>query len=198
MYCNELTCSKLNCKEEHEWQWIEAQFPNRENKVYKHVWDRIIEFKAPPQETTNERRKVVNSDFAKYRAKHALVLRILNYKTRKWETEYLHSYLEHDVLYKVDQLALPNGWSDDIDTVCGRGIHYFKSLQGAYLYWRQELIRFSNQGEVEAIRKSHLYRDDYFTRCVCLDRTCATCLQVAYYSNIFHINIYNVHCMINT
>lgn len=86
---------------------------------------------------TNEDRKcVINTDHAKFRADKLMVVKIININDGSMSsTKIVNAYLPSKSLeYKVGSVVECDEFNTDLDEVCGGGIHYFKTLITAYYY----------------------------------------------------------------
>lgn len=113
----------------------------------------IVQLKKSDCSVTNESRSgVVDYRFAKFRANTLVPVRIYNTKEDKWEQRILHRCGWREIVYQVDKPATPSGFSEDMDVVCGEGVHFFNTLLAAYWYTisRQpkEDIEFTHNGEI--------------------------------------------------
>jgi len=124
---------------------------------YKRCGNFIVMLYIPKDvATTEERKKVVDSRFAKFCVAKAYCCFIFDILFEEEEEEYVWSNHMPLTAYEKDTWITPDGFDNDIDNVCSRGIHYFNSLQGAYYYARSpkqnatnHLIRFKNNGSVK-------------------------------------------------
>ena len=86
------------------------------------------------------RSKVVDKDFAKFRCNGLIVVVIFDMvfkKTLDWITHRnRNTYVV--VRYQVGHYIKPDSFDEDLEKVCGKGIHYFLTMEAAIsynLYW---------------------------------------------------------------
>ncbi len=85
----------------------------------------------------NEARKgITNSKMAKFRCNGLIVLMIYDLITNATLDEVWH--LNHNsaivTWYKLNRFITPDGYDEDLDNVCAKGIHYFLTLEAAKSY----------------------------------------------------------------
>lgn len=109
--------------------------------VYKNTYGYIIVMKKLPTTITNEQRSNVDdADHAKFRASELLVVVIIsinninNRPTRILNRFYTSNSLCHFALYTVGEIVVCDEFDKNIDVVCSGGIHYFKTLDTAFVY----------------------------------------------------------------
>ena len=101
--------------------------------VYKACRNSIATLELLEDSITNEDRKdVVNSDFAKFRTNKVKVVEIVNVKTGK-RLKFDSSIHLVNFIYEVGKVVETN-YCSDINKVCAEGIHYFKTCEVA-LSW---------------------------------------------------------------
>jgi antitoxin component YwqK of YwqJK toxin-antitoxin module len=87
---------------------------------------------------TNETRKgVVCEKYAKFRANRLKVIRIFNFEDLtecNMITNEYSVFPSIKTIYYVKHIAECDEFTEDLDVVCGGGIHYFKSIIAAYFY----------------------------------------------------------------
>lgn len=110
--------------------------------VYKSCSDiwLVVMQKLEDSENNEGRDKVKDPDFAKFRASKLKVIEIIN----KYEPDVTTQSFTHEfgsektgkklTEYKVGEIVYPDVYDEDIDVVCGGGIHYFKTIKRAYTY----------------------------------------------------------------
>jgi hypothetical protein len=85
---------------------------------------------------TNENRKnVIDKRFAKFRANELKVIKIINMIKPNFVQNKIKSIYETETtIYKVGKIVKSNGYDNNEDKICSRGIHYFRTLFRAYFY----------------------------------------------------------------
>ncbi len=92
---------------------------------------------------SNENRtKVVNKNFAKFRCNGLITVAIYDLYEKKFIQEIYHQVLKHEVSYSVGKFTAPDQYNEDIDIVCTSGIHYFLTLEAALNYRRGRIIQY--------------------------------------------------------
>ena len=110
---------------------------DRSSKIYKACKNSIVTLKLLSSSVTNEnRRHVVNPDFAKFRTDKARVISIVNPETEEKLAEDSSMYRD-DFVYKVGKIVKSH-FNPDINRVCGGGIHYFKTKETALSWFYQQ------------------------------------------------------------
>jgi Family of unknown function (DUF5758)/MORN repeat variant len=101
--------------------------------VYKAGKNSIITLKITGK--TNENRKgVVNPNYAKFRTDKALVIDIENFHTKeKMETDI--SMHDQHFIYRVGEEVNVGNYDENTDEICAPGIHYFKTKEAAEGWW---------------------------------------------------------------
>jgi hypothetical protein len=108
-----------------------------DNYRYKYASSgHIIVMEKTINTKTNEQRIVFDENYAKYRASEMKVLLIINISTlnivRRPRTVF--NVGKQVSMYRVDKIVIPDAYDENINVVCTNGIHYFKTLEGAYYY----------------------------------------------------------------
>jgi antitoxin component YwqK of YwqJK toxin-antitoxin module len=113
------------------------------NTVYKICINKYIVILEKLEDTQdNEKRKsVINSHYAKFRADQLKVIKIIDLNNLNSDVkEVLNSYEDPTtgkyvkLLYKVGTIAIANEYDSNINNICSNGIHYFKTIDGAFYY----------------------------------------------------------------
>jgi hypothetical protein len=147
-------------EETQKWDQLKKVFEYESDQPRQFKWceNCIIELRYPtPEEVAfecNEDRTVNDKRFAKYRANAMYVIGIWNLLKNQWQSACYHVYQTEDwetiyTYYCIGTLVKPHKYCDDSDTVCAPGIHYFKSLQAAFLYGHPYQV-FRCDGEMES------------------------------------------------
>lgn len=114
--------------------------------VYKLCCDRyIVVMKKLAETITNELRiGVVDADHAKFRASVLEVVLIVNVNdTRDRPHQILNRFKKYVLMYIVGENVKPHVFNDNLDEVCTGGIHYFKTIETAFMYDRGVPIGFT-------------------------------------------------------
>ena len=121
---------------------------------YKRCGQYIVMLQLLPTSKTNESREVDNPLFAKYRANRMKCLLILNTKTKDWVDAIQHHWMHSEVIYAQSMEVCADNWTENVDIVCGHGIHYFNTLFSAYFYdnFGSPQILFGESGNLIRIR----------------------------------------------
>jgi hypothetical protein len=152
--------------------WIRLQFAQGESFRYKLCKHHIVQLQIKGnykfKYISNETRTVIDHRFAKYRSNYMYVNAILDMNTQKMKNEITHTWNHQTIItYKVGTFVYPDSFDPIEKGVCGHGIHFFKTLEGAYFYdWtafnEQSDISFDDDGEVTAMRESYFnYETDW-------------------------------------
>jgi len=125
----------------------------------------IIPFNA---RTTCERVNIINPLYAKYRTNFAKILCIEDEFGNKYNEAYTAFY-KKKILYKVNVL-INCAFDNDINIVCGKGIHFFLNKNVAYNYGRKILEQkwdvpnlyqtFYDNGQIKE-RCDYIFDKDY-------------------------------------
>ncbi len=107
-----------------------------EDYVFKRCGEYIVILKKPQQNfKCNEMRKnVKDKKYAKFRCNGLYVVDIIDGLTLEHKTKILHHSVYLWIWYEVNQFVAPDFYPENIDIVCGNGIHYFLSLDAAFHY----------------------------------------------------------------
>ena len=129
----ELDNLKRRCSEliiEHE-----NNIQSGEQYVYKICSGHIVILKFLSDTKTNEERKdVINPSHAKFRADRLFVVAIINIHNLQTFDEIRNNNFQLKIIYKINQIVIPDKFDLDIDNVCSSGIHYFRTIDTAYYY----------------------------------------------------------------
>ena len=110
--------------------------------VYKACENSVITLELLSDSRTNEERYVVNPAYAKFRTNKAKVLLIANPETGE-EMDQDRSHYDSEFIYnagKTIETDFDSDFDNDINSVCGKGIHYYKTVEGALSwYYRYHL-----------------------------------------------------------
>ena len=83
-----------------------------------------------------DRKNIVDKQFAKMRCSKARVIRIYNMHDNSIEYEEAFGIYDTSFKYIVGEVVEPiDEFSEDLDKVCGAGIHYFLTEEPAY-HWK--------------------------------------------------------------
>ncbi len=106
------------------------------------------------------RENIINKQFAKYRANGFYVQAIIDYNTLEEIGILIHYYKKKHIIYEVGKLVTPDHFDNNLNLICGRGIHYFITLRAAYYYDSKKLTSFwnSNGAEVEGMKPKPIRR----------------------------------------
>ncbi len=113
--------------------------------IMKKLTDENSEIKTITNET---RDNIIDPLYAKFRANLLKVILILNVENGNIINFITNSYpdktlcTESTVLYEIDKLVISEKFDNDLNKICTHGIHYFKSIEGAFFY-RQIPLEFS-------------------------------------------------------
>jgi len=100
---------------------------------YKACRKSIVTLELLDDSKTNEKRLVVDKNYAKFRCDKAKVVNIVNVKTGEKMVEDV-SIHNSSFEYTLGEIVMPDYFNTDINKVCARGIHYFKTKEAA-LSW---------------------------------------------------------------
>ena len=111
------------------------EYLNNPEYVYKFCSDCIVIMQKLQDTITNENRiNVRNQLYAKFRANKLFVVKIINIDNMKYIDEIINNYYDIKIIYKCNEIVVPDKFDEDIDKVCSSGIHYFKSIDPAFYY----------------------------------------------------------------
>ena len=111
-----------------------------EEYLYKTCNNYIIIMKKTSDTITNEERKnIINYNFAKFRANVLYVVAIVEIDNLTTIDEITNcaNYNKGNILkiiYKINNLVFPDKFDQNINIICTSGIHYFKTLDAAFYY----------------------------------------------------------------
>ena len=102
--------------------------------MYKACKNSIVKLELVSDTKNNEERNyVVDPSHAKFRCNKAMVVSIINPITGK-EMDHDKSVYSPNFVYKKNEVAFCSRYDTDINIVCTKGIHYFKTEEAA-LSW---------------------------------------------------------------
>jgi len=114
------------------------------NYVYKACRHSIVTLELLSDSKTTEARKdVSDSNFAKFRTNKVRVISLIDPITGTKLTEDTSIY-DHMFKYKVNEIITEQNFDLNINSVCSRGIHYFKTRDAA-LAWYYDQIPYSRK-----------------------------------------------------
>uniref|UniRef100_A0A6C0EAG9 Uncharacterized protein n=1 Tax=viral metagenome TaxID=1070528 RepID=A0A6C0EAG9_9ZZZZ len=104
--------------------------------VYKSCKQYIIILKKLYNTITNENRKgIINADYAKYRGNRFEVILIFNkFNPDEMLNEILTEYQNKKVVYTTGKIVTPDYYDCDMNNICSNGIHYYKTIEQAYYH----------------------------------------------------------------
>jgi antitoxin component YwqK of YwqJK toxin-antitoxin module len=96
----------------------------------------VIVMKKTKNTRTNEARMdVADPRHAKFRANELKVIKIFNKNNPKLTKRFVvNKYKERILKYMVGKVVKIDDYDENIEEVCSKGIHYFKTLETAYYY----------------------------------------------------------------
>lgn len=96
----------------------------------------IVVMKKLPETITNEQRDgIVDINHAKCRASVLEVILIVNiYDTNDRPQQILNIFASYRTMYTIGEKAIPHNFDSILNNVCSGGIHYFKTIETAYMY----------------------------------------------------------------
>jgi antitoxin component YwqK of YwqJK toxin-antitoxin module len=115
------------------------------NVGYKKACDNRIVVLEILGKNNENRKSIVNRDYAKMRCSEARVLDIYSiddFEKKFTEAKSLHNA---DFIYRVGEIVRPLKYNSNIETVCGGGIHYFLSREAAIGYGNQNMGRYTGE-----------------------------------------------------
>lgn len=95
----------------------------------------VVMEKCDDTKTNEGRNDVSDAKHAKFRASKLKVIDIIN-KTHGGKIDHVINVTDFGktLMYKVGKIVECDDYDDDLDIVCSRGIHYFKTMITAYYY----------------------------------------------------------------
>jgi antitoxin component YwqK of YwqJK toxin-antitoxin module len=124
------------------------EYRNNPDYVYKMCIDKdnnpwFVVLKKCADTLTNESREVDDSNHAKYRANHLLVVDIFNPDNPNITSEKIRHKSRHylgleptKIVYEKGQIIKADSFNKNIYYVCTNGIHFFKTPNAAF-FWRE-------------------------------------------------------------
>lgn len=122
-----------------------AKYVDDESYVYKlcknsdeNNWLIVLQ-KLQDTITNEDRKNVINSDFAKHRANKLKVIEITNIndasiKRTSIVNKFSLNNITKTLVYSVGEIVESDSFDENHDEIYSNGIHYFKTLAGAYFY----------------------------------------------------------------
>ncbi len=108
--------------------------------VYKACKNSVVTLELLSDSITNEQRDgVVDSNFAKFRTNKVKVISIINPETDE-QLDKDCSVYDHNFVYKDGQI-IKTIFERNINMICGGGIHYFKTYEGALSWYYRDHIK---------------------------------------------------------
>ena len=118
--------------------------------------------------TNHERKNIFNPIYAKYRTNSAKVINIIDENGKEYNEAYTAFY-EKKIIYKLNEIV-KSEFDNNINVVCGTGIHFFLNKFVAYNYSRKMFEQkwnepnlyqtFYNNGQIKE-RINYLYDESY-------------------------------------
>lgn len=125
----------------------------------------IVTLEKLPDTKSNESRslkKGQNTNFEKYRANKMKVLKITDEKGNNYTSA--QSDFDQSFIYKVGEVVEVSNFEEDLEKICGPGIHYYRSYQSALTHgWMGKVYVDAHQAE---------YSNDFFTMTCYLSGLC--------------------------
>lgn len=112
------------------------KFVENPNCVYKSCqgdWIVILE-KVSNTRTNENRNSIYDKKYAWYRASHLFVTEIINKVTLKKITSIENSYFKGKIKYNIGEYIAADMFDPDINKVSTNGIHYFRTIDGAFYF----------------------------------------------------------------
>jgi hypothetical protein len=135
---------------------------------YKRCHEYIVQLKTTETTRTNESRSnVVNANFAKFRGIGLICTKILDTYNCTFVNEIYNYFYNSSIVYEVNEIPIPDGYTEDIEVVCGHGVHFFNTLFAACFYNRHSTLNilFSDHGQLLEIQCIEHVR--YGEKCSC-------------------------------
>lgn len=99
-----------------------------------YIWWLIILKRTPATKTNELRKDVEDETYAKFRGSEFLVVQIIDIFNSNKTINSIYNQNYIGVTYAVDRIVKPNKYDENIHKVCSNGIHFFKTIKGAYYY----------------------------------------------------------------
>ncbi len=136
------------------------QYLENNKYVFKKCSDYIVILRKPISKfkSNEERKNIVDKNFAKFRGNAFIVEDIIHYKTRKHFKFISHCPLRlSPVLYMVGRWVEPDNFDDDLELVCTHGIHYYLTLEAAFYHGLNQIKTGTTFGWYSNGSKSYEY-----------------------------------------
>ena len=138
----------------HNWRHLDNAFdhPAIDKDIkYKRCGNCIVQMRRIHDTEDNElRTNVYDTRYAKYRANKLMVVKIYDTWEGRFVPNIQHSWYNFGVHvpidYVVGEKAVPNGFDENIETICAKGIHYFNTLFAAYCYRENDVLELYDNG----------------------------------------------------
>jgi len=145
------------------------------NIKYKRCGDFIVQMHKMDDTKDNESRiGVVDARYAKFRANKLLVLKIYDslhckfvdahFHRAQFFTKYIFNRDTAIIEYKVGQIAIPNGFDEDENEICAKGIHYFNTLFGAFCYGFDHIVYMTPHGSLARVQTDAMKPSTWFAQ----------------------------------
>ena len=100
----------------------------------------IVTLEIPEDALTNIKRKdIVDINTAKHRTNKAKVLSIEDEDGKNYSEAVSFNYDKKSLTYKINETILIDDYDNNIETVCGSGIHFFLTKRCAELYGLEKI-----------------------------------------------------------
>ncbi len=79
----------------------------------------------------------MDPNFAKFRCNGLITVAIYDLLNEKFINSIVHAFELKKIVYKVNQLSIPDSYDENLNEVCASGVHYFLTLEPAlnYISW---------------------------------------------------------------
>ncbi len=138
---------------------ILKQIYDEERIKYKRCYHYLIVLYITSDIETNENRnRVIDKRFAKFRAARAWCVCIFDTFVMKTVSKYLNHVGEFSANYYANGWVFPTFYDTNVNNICSAGIHFFNHCLGAYFYHQMNedddsvKIDFDNSGCVDTWR----------------------------------------------
>lgn len=147
------------------WKQIKHAFEYKDANHSIHQYKRCgryllqLSFVKGLSECNQDRDGIRDLRFAKIRASHMYCDKIYDPLKKQWIKRLHHdSGFSHyqKIIYKEGYLMVPHEYDKNIEEICAGGIHFFFSLEAAFLYGTR--YAFGDQGEMEVLTRE-VYND---------------------------------------
>ena len=119
------------------------------NYIYKACKNSIVTMELLARSGTNETRSgIIDPNYAKFRTDKVKVVSIINVKSGEMMSEDVSNYARN-FIYRVGKIISCRDYDFD-DTVCSRGIHYFKTYEAAlsWYYRNNPVVKRTNGTDI--------------------------------------------------